>query len=88
MRTIYIVEEETNVDGEIYYNSTPCANFKKAKEVMNEIIDLVDSDSHFRGFRKDPSVFIVEQDDMSFSIADPYDCYWEEINITEKFIQE
>ena len=85
---IYIVTEETNADGEIFFNCTPCKTFEVAKAAMKEIIDDINADSHFEGFKEDIQHFVLNQDKVSFSIIDPYDSYWEEINITERTIRE
>ena len=85
---IYIVTEETNVDGEILFNCIPCKTFEAAKAVMEEIIDMINFDSHFEGFKEDIKDFTLKQDKKSFSIIDSCNGYWEEISITERTIRD
>lgn len=88
MEKIYIVQQESNVDGEILFNVVPCATLEKAKEVMKEEINTLLNESHFKCFHDREDDFILDKTETSFYIEDTCDDYYEDINIYEKLIQE
>jgi uncharacterized protein YsxB (DUF464 family) len=86
MKKIWLVTQESNVDGEITFNAIPCISEKTAKEVMEQEKNTILSESiHYKKYDKDD--FKVEDDDVHFFIQDLYDDYYEYISIEEKEIQ-
>ena len=96
MEKVWIVLQESNVDGETITNATPCADYKTAKSVMDEEIDTLLSSGKYEGLDLDEIEkdqdddadydFILERDNMSFYLAFKYDDYYEYIKIEEKEI--
>jgi hypothetical protein len=87
MEKIYIVLQESNVDGAIIINATPCATLKAARKVMEDEVKLILTESHhFSGYTEEEmnDMFEVEKDPDSFYINDPSDDYYEVLNIHEK----
>ncbi len=93
--TIYDVIETSVVDREKFFNSTPCADMKTAKVVMDYIIKvtlkevpfLLIKDLDELEYRQgDPDCrFEFERDETHFSLKyDMGDEYAEEIEIVEK----
>lgn len=86
MKKIWLVIQESNVDGEILFNVVPCASKKKAKKVMEQEKNTILTESiHYNKYNKED--FKVEADDVHFFIQDLYDDYYEYISIEEKEIQ-
>ena len=87
---IWLVTQESNVDGEILFNVVPCKDFKTAKREFEREIGMILGESHqFGGYThaEREEMFEVEDDgDGHFYINDPYDDYYEDINIEEKQI--
>lgn len=86
MAKIWLVIQESKVDGEILFNTVPCANEEVAKKVMQDEIKILLNESHFVGYVDRPDDFIVEQTDYSYYIEDMCDDYYENICIDEKEI--
>lgn len=84
---IWLVTQESNVDGEIMFNVIPCVSEETAKKVMQNEIRTLLNESHFIAFIDRPNDFILEQTDTSYYIEDTCDDYYEDINIEEKEIQ-
>lgn len=84
---IYLVIQESKVDGEIMINVVPCISAETAKQVMLEEIRTLLNESHFIGYVDRPDDFILEQTDTSYYIEDTCDDYYEDIRIEEKPIQ-
>ncbi len=83
---IWLVTQESNVDGEIMFNATPCISEETAKKVMEQEKNTILSESiHYKKYNKED--FKVEDDDVHFFIQDLYDDYYEYITIEEKEIQ-
>jgi len=87
MKKIWLVTQESNVDGEIMFNVVPCASEETAKKVMQDEIRTLLNESHFIAFTDRPDDFILEQTETSYYIEDTCDDYYEDINIEEKQIQ-
>lgn len=87
MKKIWLVTQESNVDGEIMFNAVPCASEETAKKVMQDEISTLLNESHFIAFIDRPDDFILEQTETSYYIEDTCDDYYEDINIEEKEIQ-
>jgi hypothetical protein len=86
---IYIVTQESMVDGEILFNVVPCSTLEKAKKVMEEEKEtLLMESNHYNGY--DPEeleeTFEIEEGEERWFINDPFDDYYEEIKIIEEEI--
>ena len=92
MEKVWIVLQESNVDGEILLNVTPCADYETAKSVMDEEIDTLLSEGKYEGLDLDEiengeeEDYTLERDDKSFYLSCEYDDYYEHIDIMEKEI--
>ena len=84
---IWLVTQESNVDGQIMFNVVPCISEETAKKVMQDEIRTLLNESHFIAFIDRPDDFILEQTETSYYIEDSCDDYYEDINIEEKEIQ-
>lgn len=83
---IWLVTQESNVDGQIMFNATPCISEETAKKVMEQEKNTILTESiHYKKHGKED--FKVEEDDVHFFIKDLYDDYCEFITIEEKEIQ-
>ena len=87
MEKIWLVKQESNVDGQIMFNVVPCISEETAKKVMQDEIRTLLNESHFIAFIDRPDDFILEQTETSYYIEDTCDDYYEDINIEEKEIQ-
>lgn len=91
MEKIWIVSQESNVDGEISFNVTPCASEETAKEVFKEPKDtILNKSGHFakeNNTEEDMLEYEIEDTDTYFFIYDTCDDYYEVINVFEKEIQ-
>ena len=90
MKKIWLVKQESNIDGEIYFNVVPCKDLKTAKQVFKDEIDTILNESHhFGGYTEEErkEAFEIENDgDTHFLINDPCDDYYEDIHIVQKEI--
>jgi hypothetical protein len=84
---IWLVTQESKVDGQIMFNVVPCVSEETAKKVMQDEIRTLLNESHFIAFIDRPDDFILEQTETSYYIEDTCDDYYEDINIEEKQIQ-
>lgn len=84
---IWLVTQESNVDGEILSNVVPCVSKETAKEIMDKEIQTLMNEGHYTDYKKWPNDFILEQTEDSFYIKDTCDDYYEDIRIEEKQIQ-
>ena len=88
---VFLVKQESNCDGEILFNVTPCKDMETAKKVMDdEVKTLLTESAHYNGIDIDNADkdgdFTVEYDEERFFIIDNCDAYYEEITIEEKEI--
>ena len=92
MEKIWLVTQESMVNGEILFNVVPCNSFEKAKSIFDEEINAIfNEDNHFGGHTAEEreELFDIEQEeDKSFFIFDPCDDYYESILMYEKEIQK
>ena len=86
LQKVYIVQQESNVDGEVLFNAVPCVSEETAKKLMQDEIRTLLNESHFIAFIDRPDDFILEQTDTSYYIEDTCDDYYEDIRIIEKII--
>ena len=98
MEKIWIVLQESNVDGEIITNVVPCISEETAKAVMDKEIRTLLSSGKYKGLDLDEIErdqndenadcdFYLERDETSFFLECVYDEYYEKIDILEKEIQ-
>ena len=88
---VFLVKQESNCDGEILFNVTPCKDMETAKKVMeDEVKTLLTESVHYNGIDIDNvdenGDFTVERDEERFFINDNCDDYYGEITIEEKEI--
>lgn len=87
---IYLVQQESNVDGEITFNVIPCSSLEKAKEVLEKEKKWVKNEAyHFQNYTEEEleEEFEIEESETRWYINDPSDDYYEEITIVEKEIE-
>ena len=98
MEKVYIVLQESNVDGEIITNVVPCISKETAKAIMDKEIRTLLSSGKYKGLDLDEIErgqndanadcdFYLERDDTTFFLNCLYDDYYEKIDILEKEIQ-
>ena len=89
LQEVYVVIQESNVDGEVEYNATPCATLDAAKKLMNGIVfDIVNESKHYSGYcdSEVEEYFDIESSDMSYTIMDKTEDYYEGVRIIKKNI--
>jgi len=85
MGKIWLVTQESNVDGEIFLNVVPCVSEETAKRIMQEEKETILNECHhYVGHYED---YEIEESDERFFINDPCDDYYEEIKVFEAEIQ-
>ena len=91
MTKIFIVLQESNVDGVIIINAVPCASLNLARKVLKEEKETILNESfHYMGRTKKEleEDFEIEETKDSWYINDPYDDYYEDIKIVDKILVE
>ena len=87
---VFNLIQESNVDGELIINPTPCKTLEIAKKVLSDEKELILNDSYHFGKINNTDVdiaeFEIEESDTSFYINDPCDDYYEDIKIVERYI--
>lgn len=90
MDKIWIVTQESNVDGEILFSVTPCATEEVAKKVLEQLKKETLSKGYFSDYEEllgtDGEYEVYEDKDYEFFIDNPSDDYYEFIRIEEKEI--
>ena len=88
LQRVYMVIQESNVDGEMLFNAVPCTSMEAAKAVLAQEKETILNESHhFANLTEDDMEYIeVEEDERRFYINDPYDDYYEDIRIETKDI--
>jgi len=85
MEKIFLLIQESNVDGEILINVTPCTTIEIARKLMKqEVFTLLNESIHYSGFSK--GYFIIEETKDYYFIKDKNDDYYEYLKIDEKEI--
>lgn len=83
-KKVWVVTQESNVDGEIHFNTLVCDSEKTALTEMQREIEWIKNESfHFRNFDERGDDFEVEQSEHRFFINDDTDDYYEEIMVKE-----
>ena len=90
MKKIYLLQQESNVDGEILFNVVPCMTLELARQAMAKKIATLQSESIKYGGcdfaaieRGENDNFTIERTDDSFYISCTYDDYYENLKIVE-----
>lgn len=84
---VWVLTQESNVDGEIYFNVNVCKDRETAIHTMEKEKEWIKNDScHFRGYDPDDEDLTIEENDHRFFINDESDDYYEELHIEEKEI--
>ena len=78
MESVFLVRHESNVDGEVVFDVTPCKDRKSADELLQKKIKYVRENGHFDHEDED---FTVEEADGHYYITDECDDYYEDITI-------
>lgn len=92
MTKVFVVTQESCVDGEHLYNVNVCATLEIARELMKKEIDtILDESPKYKGAREDikngcDENFTWDFCDNSFDIHCMYDACYEYIEIEEKEI--
>ena len=89
LQKVYIVQQESNVDGELIINAVPCTTIEAARKMLQAMKIIVLHESpHYMGRSKSEldDEFEIEESDDSWYINDPCDDYYEDIKIIEKII--
>ena len=90
LQRVWIVLQESCVDGEIIVNAVPCASLKAAKKVLQDEKNTILHESHHFSNMTDDDMeeMEIEEDEVSFYINDPFDDYYEDIKIADKILVE
>lgn len=84
---VWVMTQESNVNGEIFFNVLVCNSEETAKAEMKKEIEWIKNESHhFRDFDKRGDIFETERSEHRFFINDDIGDYYEEIMVTEKEI--
>jgi hypothetical protein len=89
LQKVYIVQQESNVDGELIINAVPCTTLETARKILQDEKNTILHESHhYMGRTKDEleEDFYIEESDDRWYINDPCDDYYEDIQIVEKVI--
>ena len=86
MEKIWLMTQESKVDGYIFFNVIPCATEEAAKAEMKKEIRVLMNESHYMAYTDRPLDFIREETETSYYIEDTCDAYYEDIRIVEKEI--
>ena len=88
---IYLVQHESNDDGQIFFFSTPCASMEIAQRTKNEIVkSIIEHHPKFKDLDiENPSdEYEVDIEENSININLPYDDYYEFIYIEVADLKE
>ena len=85
-KEIWLMTQESKVDGDIFFNVIPCATEEAAKAEMEKEIRILMNESHYIAYTDRPLDFIREETETSYYIEDTCDAYYEYIRIEKKEI--
>jgi len=84
---VWVMTQESNVDGEISFNVLVCKDEATARKEMNEEKEWIRNECyHFKDYDPNDEDLIIDEDDYGFYIEDDCDDYYEDIRIFEKEI--
>lgn len=75
---VFLVQQESNVDGDVVFDVTPCKDRETAEKLFNEKIKSIRSEGHFDHEDED---FTVSEAEGHYFITDECDDYYEDITI-------
>lgn len=81
---VFILIQESNVDGETLVNATPCHTMETAKQLMEQELATLKTNGHYAECEED-DLYIEETSDTYF-MKDQCDDYYEYFKIEEKEI--
>ena len=89
MDKVWIMTQESNVNGEIYFNVVVCDSEQSARKAMQQEMDWIKNESnHFKNYDPNDESLEIEQTENRFFIMDECDDYYEEIIISEKEVMK
>ena len=84
---VWVMTQESCVDGEVHFNVVVCDSEETAKAQMQSEIDWLKNESiHFKGYDPNDESLEIEESEHRFFIMDECDDYYEEIIVDEKEI--
>lgn len=86
MEKIFLVIQESYVDGEFIFDAVPCETFEAASAVLKKKKNNVLRDMVYCSYEEAPEDYQVEENEMGFFIKVICDDYHEDIRIEEKSI--
>jgi len=86
MEKIWLMTQESKVDGDIFFNVIPCATEEAAKAEMEKEIRTLMNKSPYIEYTNRSLDFIREETETSYYIEDTCDAYYEYIRIEKKEI--
>lgn len=88
MDKIWVLEQESGVDGEVLFDVTPCSNKEVAERLMEVRKREIFKSSHFAKLSQDEidDFCDIEETEESYFIIDNDENFYEQINITEMTI--
>lgn len=87
MEKVYILVQESDVDGEQFVNVTPCATMEIAQARMQKEYQTLLSESHFAGLVEGiDDDYTAEITNTTINLCDNCDDYTEYLHIEEKEI--
>jgi hypothetical protein len=89
LQKVYIVQQESNVDGELIIDAVPCSDLYTARMVLNmRKYTILHETPHYMGYtdKQLQEDFEIEEGSDRWYINDPCDDYYEDIQIVEKIV--
>ena len=77
---VFLVQQESNVDGNVIFDVTPCKDRETAEKLFNEKIKTIRSKGHFD---HEDEYFTVSEEEDHYFITDGCDDYYEDITIVK-----
>jgi len=86
-KKVWVMTQESNVDGDVSFNVIVCDSEKAALAQMEREKEWIAEESnHFKGFDPNDESLEIEESKHRFFIMDECDDYYEEIMVMEKEI--
>ena len=89
MEKIWMVSQESNVDGEIMFHVVPCASKETAQRVFENSKKEIMSEGHFSKLSDDDikEYCFINEGENRFFINDETDDYYEDLYMYEEDVQ-
>ena len=87
MKSVWLLIQESNVDGEIIVNATPFSNEKKVRNALDETKHEILTDyRHYKQFSSEElkEYFTIDESENGYFIEDNTDDYYECLRIEKK----